>query len=66
MKKQEKKQEKKKSFRDVHDEFLTLLEAGLRTASRVTKRNLTGRVMACALHSNANMEKKKWKICLSG
>ena len=33
-----KKQQKKKSFRDVLDEFLTLLEAGLRTAGRVTKR----------------------------
>jgi hypothetical protein len=33
-----KKQEKKKSFRDVQEEFLTLLEAGLRTAGRVTKR----------------------------
>lgn len=33
-----KKQEKKRSFRDVQDEFLTLLEEGLRTAGRVTKR----------------------------
>lgn len=33
-----KKQEKKRSFRDVQQEFITLLEAGLRTAGRVTKR----------------------------
>lgn len=31
-------EEKKKSFRSVQDEFLILLEEGLRTAGRITKR----------------------------
>jgi Zinc-ribbon containing domain len=33
-----KKKQEKRSFRNVQDEFLTLLEAGLSTAGRVTKR----------------------------
>jgi hypothetical protein len=33
-----KDQKKKKSFRSVQDEFLILLEEGLRTAGRITKR----------------------------
>ena len=33
-----KKQEKKKSFRDFQEDFVILLEQGLRTAGRVTKR----------------------------
>ena len=33
-----KKQEKKKSFHDFQDDFVILLEAGLRTAGRITKR----------------------------
>lgn len=33
-----KKQEKKKSFHEIQEEFITLLEAGLRTAGRITKR----------------------------
>jgi hypothetical protein len=33
-----KNQEKKKSFRDFQDDFVILLEEGLRTAGRITKR----------------------------
>jgi rRNA maturation endonuclease Nob1 len=33
-----KKQEKKKSFRDFQDDFVILVEEGLRTAGRITKR----------------------------
>jgi|GEM_PF-2836884 len=33
-----KKQEKKKSFHDFQDDFVILLEEGLRTAGRITKR----------------------------
>ena len=32
------RQEKKRSFRDFQEDFLILLEAGLRTAGRITKR----------------------------